>query len=69
MVKRGWTQAEVEKVVAEGAQSEVVDRTTGFTPATQYLDTASGRFVVVNNATGNIVQVSGADFLPNPSVP
>lgn len=69
MANRGWTQGEVERVVATGEQTTVVDRTAGSTPATQYLDRASGKFVVINNATGNVVQVSGPGFLPNPPAP
>jgi hypothetical protein len=35
-------------------------------PPTQYLDKATGKFIVVNDATGNVIQVSGPGFRPNP---
>src|SRR5208337_713998 len=68
MAQRGWTPQDIENAYRNGVPSQVVDRTAGFTPATQYLDPATGKFVVVNNQTGNVIQVSGAGFLPNPPV-
>ena len=69
MVARGWTRQEMLDVFEKGQPSRVVDRTVGGALATQYLDTATGRFIVVNDATGNVIQVSGAGFRPNPSAP
>ena len=33
---------------------------------TQYADPATGKFIVVNNSTGSVVQISGPGFRPNP---
>jgi RHS repeat-associated protein len=66
MAQRGWTPQEITRVYREGVPSQVPDKTAGFTPATQYVDPATGKFIVVNNATGNVVQVSGPGFRPNP---
>jgi hypothetical protein len=67
MVKRGWTNQDILDVVKNGQRSQTVDYTSPTPAATQYLDPATGRFVVVNNTTGKIVQVSDTTrpFAPN----
>ena len=65
MVKRGWTPQEIDRVYREGVPSQVVDRTAGFTPATQYVDPETGKFIVINSQTGNVIQVSKPGFRPN----
>ncbi|MGH7868677.1 MAG: colicin E5-related ribonuclease [Candidatus Dormibacteraceae bacterium] len=69
MAARGWTRQDILEVFEKGQPSGVVDRTAGFTPATQYLDPATGRFIVVNDTTGSVIQVSRAGFKPNPAIP
>ncbi len=34
-------------------------------PATEYVNSATGKFVVVDNTTKQVLQVSGPGFLPN----
>jgi len=68
MASRGWTPQEIDRVYRMGTPSQVVDRTAGFTPATQYIDTQTGNFIVINNRTGNVIQISKPGFLPNPPV-
>jgi Colicin E5 ribonuclease domain len=65
METRGWTQSDIERIIVEGQQFRAIDKTAGFTPATRYMDPLTGRFVVVNNGTGTIVQVSDIGFIPN----
>lgn len=66
MVQRGWTREEIQRVYETGIPAQVPDKTAGFTPATQYVDPATGKFIVVNNETGRVIQVSGPGFRPNP---
>jgi hypothetical protein len=66
MTTRGWTKAEIQQTYETGVRTKVVDKTAGGQPATQYLDKATGKFIVVNDATGNVIQVSGPGFRPNP---
>lgn len=49
-----------------GQSHEVTDKTAGFTPATRYTDPATGKFIVVNNQTGNVIQSERHDqaFFP-----
>jgi RHS repeat-associated protein len=68
MAERGWTQQDIQNVYQNGSTSTAIDRTAGGQPATQYLDPATGKFIVVNNTTGNVIQVSGPGFRPNPPV-
>jgi RHS repeat-associated protein len=68
MAARGWTQQDIQNVYQNGTTSSAIDRTACGQPATQYLDPATGKFIVVNNTTGNVIQVSGPRFQPNPPV-
>jgi hypothetical protein len=43
---------------------EVTTKATGG-PATEYVNPSNGRFVVVDNATKEVIQVSGPGHLPN----
>ena len=64
MVKRNWTTKEIADVVERGVAHEAVNKATGGA-ATEYVDAATGRFVVVDNATKQVLQVSGSGHLPN----
>jgi RHS repeat-associated protein len=63
MVTRGWTKQEILDTVNAGKAFPVVNKATGGA-ATEYVG-ASGKFVVVDNATRQVIQVSGPGFLPN----
>jgi hypothetical protein len=72
MVTRGWTKHLVIDTIAEAKQSgsvyQVVNKATGGA-ATEYVASSTGKFVVVDNATKQVLQVSGPGFLPNHLVP
>ena len=58
MRKRGWTKEDIQKTVDNPHQTaRAIDRTSGDEPATAYFD-ENGNYVVVNDHTGNVVQVS-----------
>ena len=63
MTTRGWTKQEILDTVKGGKVFAVVNKATGG-PATEYVAT-SGKFVVVDDATKQVIQVSGPGFLPN----
>jgi RHS repeat-associated protein len=67
MASRGWTAQEIVETVQGGKTSTVLNKATGGT-ATQYVNAATGKFVVVDNATKQVIQVSGPGFLPNPPI-
>jgi Colicin E5 ribonuclease domain len=67
MVTRGWTKQEILDTVNAGKTFPVVNKATGGA-ATEYVS-ASGKFVVVDNATRQVIQVSDPGFLPNHIAP
>ncbi|MGH9396160.1 MAG: colicin E5-related ribonuclease [Terriglobia bacterium] len=42
-----------------------VDRTTGGAPATRYVNPATGKYVVINDTTGQVIQVSKPGYVPH----
>jgi RHS repeat-associated protein len=63
MLSRGWTMQEILDTVQNGKPFDVINKATGG-PATEYVS-SSGKFVVIDNATKQVLQVSGPGFLPN----
>ncbi|MFO0508674.1 MAG: RHS repeat-associated core domain-containing protein, partial [bacterium] len=64
MAARGWTAQEIVETVQSGKAYNVINKATGG-PATEYVNSATGKFVVVDNTTKQVLQVSGPGFLPN----
>jgi len=63
MLKRGWTIVEIQEAYDKGVTYPAVDETANSAPATRFVHPASGKSVVINNATGRIIHVGGKDFL------
>jgi RHS repeat-associated protein len=64
MATRGWTAAEITATVENGTAHAAVNKATGGA-ATEFVNPANGKFVVVDNATKRVIQVSGPGFRPN----
>jgi RHS repeat-associated protein len=64
MLRRGWTKQEILDTVQNGKAYDVPNKATGG-PATEYVNPSTGKFVVVDSATKQVIQVSGPGFLPN----
>ncbi len=64
MLSRGWTKQEILDTIQSGKAYDVINKATGG-PATEYVNPATGKFVVVDNTTKQVLQVSGPGFLPN----
>ena len=64
MISRNWTTKEIADVVERGVAHEAINKATGGA-ATEFVDAATGRFVVVDNSTKQVIQVSGSGHLPN----
>ena len=62
MIKRGWIEGEVLEAYLNGTFFDAVDMTDDNAPATRFVHPASGKSVVINNATGKIIHVGGKDF-------
>lgn len=68
MLSRGWTQQAVIDTIKEAQEAgtvyPAVNKATGGA-ATEYVSQSTGKFVVVDNSTKQIIQVSGPGFRPN----
>ena len=64
MVQRGWTPQMIDDALTTGKSFPAVNKLGGAnTPATRYVDPTSGQSIVVDNGSGEIVQVGGPGFL------
>jgi hypothetical protein len=63
-MSRGWTKQEILDTVREGDAYAVTNKATGG-PATEYVSRSTGKFVVIDNETGQVLQVSKAGYRPN----
>jgi len=64
MVTRGWTAQEIAETVEQGVAHAAENKATGGA-ATEFVNPSNGKFVVVDNATKQVLQVSGEGHLPN----
>lgn len=67
MQTRGWTPDLIDEAVTSGSKFPAVNKLGGAnTPATRYVSPTTGQSVVIDNATGEIIQVGGPDFKYGP---
>ena len=68
MLSRGWTKQAIVDTIKEaqegGTAYPALNKATGGA-ATEYVSQSTGKFVVIDNATKKIIQVSGPGFKPN----
>ncbi len=64
MVDRGWTKQDIWDTIQNGKAYDAVNKATGG-PATEYVNPSTGKFVVVDEATRQVLQVSRGGFSPN----
>lgn len=62
MVQRGWTDLQIAEAKASGKSVKSVNLETGG-PATRYIHPVTGRSVVIDDATGDVIHVGGDGFL------
>ena len=62
MQARGWTKADIIEAFEKGEQSPAFNRLQGGTAATRYMNATTGKAVTIDNATGQVIQVGGANF-------
>jgi RHS repeat-associated protein/prepilin-type processing-associated H-X9-DG protein len=62
LLKRGWTQSEIADAVANGESVPAVNNINPANGATRYISPSSGKSVVVDNVTGEVIHVGGAGF-------
>jgi hypothetical protein len=62
MAARGWTDAQIKEARAEGQSVPAVNvETRG--PATRYIHPETGRSVVIDDVTGDVIHVGGDGFV------
>jgi hypothetical protein len=67
MQTRGWTTGLINEAVTSGNKFPAVNKLGGAdTPATRYVSPTTGQSVVIDNATGEIIQVGGPGFKYGP---
>lgn len=66
IVKRNWTPEQITEVIRSGEKFPAPNKVNPGNTATRYQDRRSGRFVVQDDVTKEILQVSGDEkFMPN----
>ena len=67
MQTRGWTPDLIDEAVTSGNKFPAVNKLGGAnTPATRYVSPTTGQSVVIDNSTGEIIQVGGPGFKYGP---
>jgi|GEM_PF-1373078 len=61
MSQRGWTQKEIDEAVDHGQQFRAVNKANG-NPATRYVHPQTGKSVVVDDVTKEVIHVGGSGF-------
>jgi RHS repeat-associated protein len=61
MMKRGWTKQMIDEAKQTGQKVKALNKRNG-NPATRYIHPGSGQSVVVDDVTGEVIQVGGPDF-------
>jgi len=68
MLSRGWTNQAIVDTIKEaqeaGTTYPAINKATG-SAATEFVSESTGKFVVIDNTTKEIIQVSGPGFKPN----
>ncbi len=62
MAKRGWTPQQIDQAVKHGQRFPAVNDINPDNPATRYVNPTTGRSVVMDNVTHEILQVGRDDF-------
>jgi hypothetical protein len=61
MEQRGWTSEQIQDAFDKGEPVNAVNKATGGA-ATRYINPDTGQSVVIDNATGQVIQVGGPGF-------
>jgi hypothetical protein len=66
MAVRGWTPEQIDEAVKSGNRVDAINKSNG-NPATRYVNPSTGRSVVIDNLTGEVIQVGEDDFQFGPA--
>jgi hypothetical protein len=62
MAARGWTWGQIEEARSRGERHDAVNRETG-APASRYIHPETGRSVVIEDVSGDVIHVGGDGFI------
>lgn len=65
LLKRGWTPQEIQDAYENGKQVQAVNMANG-RAATRYINPTTGKSVVIENGSGQVIHVGGAGFKYGP---
>ncbi len=65
MRNRGWTPKQITDTIAKGRRYPAPNKVRPGNPAVRYVDPRTGRYVVRDEITKEILQVSKSNFKPN----
>ena len=63
MQQRGWTTNQITEAIHNGQQFPAVNTVNPANAATRYVHPTTGRSVVVDNVTGEVIHVGGDGFV------
>jgi hypothetical protein len=61
-VARGWTEVEITEAITNGVRFTAVNNVNKANGATRYVHPTTGKSVVVDNVTKELLQVGGPGF-------
>lgn len=62
MIARGWTSEQIEEARRNGERRPAFNSETG-NPATRYIHPVTGRSVVIDDVSGDVIHVGGDGFI------
>lgn len=62
MADRGWTSEQITEAIQHGEQHPAPNKVNPGNPATRYVNPTTGRSVVMDNVTHQILHVGGDNF-------
>ncbi|MFO1430578.1 MAG: colicin E5-related ribonuclease [Candidatus Competibacteraceae bacterium] len=62
MAKRGWTEQQINEAIAAGAKKPAQNFINKDNSATRYVHPETGRSVVIDDVTGEVIHVGGDGF-------
>lgn len=66
MITRGWTPQDIDDAVKNGQRIDAINKANG-DPATRYVNPQTGKSVVIDEITNEVIQVGGQDFSFGPA--
>jgi hypothetical protein len=63
MAQRGWTPQQISEAIANGQQLPAVNSVNSGNAATRYVHPTTGRSVVVDNVSAEVIHVGGDGFV------